>query len=84
MQPGNPGKCRHPGLPIFPEHSAYFNPSGKDVMINFMVKNLKELPGVLKNEGVDWVGEPVVGEYGKFGWILDPEGNKTELWEPPV
>lgn len=69
---------------IFPENSEYFKPSGKDVMINFMVKDLKELLAVLKNEGVDEVGEPVEGEYGKFGWILDPEENKIELWEPPV
>jgi len=37
----------------------------------------------LKEEGVEAVGEPMDEEYGKFGWILDPEGNKLELWEPP-
>ena len=36
----------------------------------------------LKEEGVQIVGEPVHESYGKFGWILDPEGNKIELWEP--
>jgi predicted enzyme related to lactoylglutathione lyase len=38
----------------------------------------------LKEEGVEMVGEPVDEEYGKFFWIMDPEGNKIELWEPPV
>jgi predicted enzyme related to lactoylglutathione lyase len=38
----------------------------------------------LKNEGVEIIGDPIDEEYGKFGWIVDPEGNKIELWEPPV
>jgi alkyl hydroperoxide reductase subunit AhpC len=36
----------------------------------------------LKSRGVELIGEPVDEEYGKFGWIMDPEGNKIELWEP--
>ena len=51
-------------------------------MMNFRVENLVELLKVLKDEGVTVVGEIEEYEYGKFGWILDPEGNKIELWEP--
>ena len=51
-------------------------------MINYRVENLEELLKVLKEEGVTVVGEMEVYEYGKFGWIMDPEGNKIELWEP--
>ena len=51
-------------------------------MINYRVENLEELLKVLKDEGVTIVGEMEVFDYGKFGWILDPEGNKIELWEP--
>lgn len=51
-------------------------------MINFKVENLKELLKILKEEGVIIVGEIEEYDYGKFGWILDPEGNKIELWEP--
>ena len=51
-------------------------------MMNFRVENLVELLEALKKEGVTVVGEMEEYDYGKFGWILDPEGNKLELWEP--
>lgn len=60
----------------------YFNPSQSSFMMNFRVENLVELLEVLKKEGVTVVGEMQEFEYGKFGWILDPDGNKLELWEP--
>jgi hypothetical protein len=51
-------------------------------MINFQVENLDDLLVALKREGVD-VGPCVESyDYGKFGWIMDPEGNRVELWEP--
>lgn len=67
---------------LFKEDTTYFNPGTKPFMINFRVENLEELLKTLKEEGVQVVGEMEVYEYGKFGWILDPEGNKIELWEP--
>ena len=69
---------------FFKNESDYFAPSEKQVMLNFIVKDLFALLEVLKTEGVQIVGEPMDEEYGKFGWILDPEGNKIELWEPPA
>ena len=66
----------------FKEDTSYFKPSEKQFMMNFRVENLHELLAVLKTEGVTIVGEVEEYEYGKFGWILDPEGNKIELWEP--
>ena len=66
----------------FKEDTPYFAPSEKDHMFNYRVHNLKELFAKLKTEGVEIVGEVEEYEYGKFGWILDPEGNKIELWEP--
>ncbi len=60
----------------------YFEPSKKTFMMNFRVENLVELLNVLEKEGVTVVGEIEEYEYGKFGWILDLEGNKIELWEP--
>ena len=51
-------------------------------MVNYRVENLEGLLKVLKEEGVTIVGEMQTYEYGKFGWILDPDGNKIELWEP--
>ncbi|WP_136667592.1 VOC family protein [Flavobacterium sp. H122] len=66
----------------FKEDSDYFAPSEKPFMVNFRVENLEELLKVLAEEGVTIVGEMQTYEYGKFGWILDPDGNKIELWEP--
>ena len=66
----------------FKKDSNYFSPSTKDFMINLRVQNLEELLIELKNEGVEIVGELQIYEYGKFAHIMDPEGNKIELWEP--
>lgn len=66
----------------FETHTDYFNPSKKDYMFNYRVDNLEALIEQLKHEGVTIVGEIEKYKYGKFGWILDPEGNKIELWEP--
>jgi predicted enzyme related to lactoylglutathione lyase len=74
-------KCSTQWSP-FKEDTQYFEPSKKDFMMNYRVENLRELLKILKKEGVTIVGEIEEHEYGKFGWILDPEGNKIELWEP--
>lgn len=66
----------------FAADTSYFNPSQKQFMQNFRVHDLDSLLGKLKAGGVSIVGEPETYDYGKFGWILDPEGNKIELWEP--
>ncbi len=62
--------------------TSYFQPSDSQFMMNFRVENLVELLAALKKEGVTVVGKIEEYEYGKFGWILDPDGNKLELWEP--
>ncbi|MEP7266579.1 MAG: VOC family protein [Saprospiraceae bacterium] len=67
---------------LFKENTTYFDPGDQEYMINYRVENLVELLTELKKEGVQIVGEMEVHEYGKFGWILDPEGKKIELWEP--
>ncbi len=66
----------------FAADTKYFEPSQKQFMQNFRVHNLDELLKKLKVEGVTIVGEPEAYDYGKFGWIIDLEGNKIELWEP--
>lgn len=66
----------------FKKDTTYFSPSKKDYMFNYRVENLVDLLSKLKAEGVTIVGEMEEYEYGKFGWILDLEGNKIELWEP--
>jgi predicted enzyme related to lactoylglutathione lyase len=66
----------------FSATTKYFEPSTKDWMFNYRVENLEALLDALRKEGVTVVGNVETYEYGKFGWILDPEGNKIELWEP--
>jgi predicted enzyme related to lactoylglutathione lyase len=62
--------------------TTYFNPSTSSFMMNFRVEDLVQLLKILKEEGITVVGEIQEYDYGKFGWILDPDGNKIELWEP--
>lgn len=66
----------------FRDSTTYFEPSVKDFMINYRVAGLERLVKVLKTEGVTIVDTLQSVEYGKFVHILDPEGNKLELWEP--
>jgi len=66
----------------FKEDTNYFEPSKKDFMMNFRVENLDELLVTLKAEGVTVIDKTESLEEGKFGWIIDLEGNKIELWEP--
>lgn len=66
----------------FEQNTPYFQPSEREFMINFRVEDLEGLLEELKAAGVQQVGEMQVYEYGKFAHVMDPEGNKLELWEP--
>ena len=66
----------------FGEDTKYYEPSQKPFMQNFRVADLDALLRELKQQGIPIVGEPESFDYGKFAWILDPEGNKIELWQP--
>ena len=80
--PENPEKKGSTSWSTFKKDTTYFAPSEKDFMFNYRVENLEALLKVLKEEGIEQVGEMESFEYGKFAWIMDPEGNKIELWEP--
>lgn len=62
--------------------TANFQPSESTFMVNYRVENLDALLVALRAEGIEQVGAMETHEYGKFAWILDPDGNKIELWEP--
>lgn len=64
------------------KESQWFSPSDSSFMINYRVDNLDEMITQLRAGGVEIVGGPESHENGKFAWIMDPEGNKVELWEP--
>lgn len=78
----NPAQNGYTAWSIFKSDTDYTKPSKKDAMINYRVENLEELLRLLKEEGVEIIGEMETYEYGKFGWIMDPNGYKIELWEP--
>ncbi len=68
---------------VFTEETKYFEPGKKPFMINFRVADLNWLKDQLRAEGVEVDPKVEESEFGKFGWVMDPEGNRIELWEPP-
>lgn len=66
----------------FKSTTDYFAPSTKDFMFNLRVNNLGAILDRLRKEGVHVFDKVDDYDFGKFGWILDLEGNKVELWEP--
>lgn len=63
--------------------SDHFAPSTAPFMINYRVDDLAGLLQSLRSEGCNVLDKTDDSEYGKFGWVIDPEGNKVELWQPP-
>ncbi len=53
-------------------------------MVNYRVEDLHALVAALKAEGCNVLDKIDESEYGKFAWVIDPEGNKVELWQPPA
>ena len=68
----------------FKDDTDYMAPSTAPFMVNFRVADLHALLAALRAEGCDVQDKVDESEYGKFGWVVDPEGNKLELWEPPA
>lgn len=62
----------------------HFAPGTAPFMINYRVHDLDGLLAALRDEGCDVLEKTDDSEYGKFGWVVDPEGNKVELWQPPA
>jgi predicted enzyme related to lactoylglutathione lyase len=66
------------------EQNAQFAPGRANFMINYRVANLAALLASLREEGCQVLEKTESSEYGEFGWVIDPEGNKVELWQPPA
>jgi predicted enzyme related to lactoylglutathione lyase len=69
---------------IAPESSDQFAPSTAPFMVNYRVDDLRALVAALKAEGCNVLDRIDESEYGIFAWVVDPEGNKVELWQPPA
>ena len=75
-----------PGTTIWSPFAAdtqYMAPGSASFMVNYRVADLDGLLAALRSEGCDVVDKVERSEYGAFGWVIDPEGNKIELWQPP-
>lgn len=78
-------KAEDKGLTVWhvaDKDSRWFSPSDASFMINYRVDDLDALLAQLQADGVAVVAGPESHENGKFAWIMDPDGNKVELWEP--
>ena len=90
LQPWGGAALRYdaPGHPpaaawsAFAASSNYFSPSTSDFMIDYAVDDMDALLARLKDKGVAILKRSDDDQSGRFAWILDPEGNKVELWEP--
>lgn len=80
--PDDPDKLGYTQWSVFEKETKYMDPGKKDFMINFRVENIEALIEELKENGMRVVGKMEEYDYGKFAWVMDPEGNKIELWEP--
>ncbi|HVN32833.1 MAG TPA: VOC family protein [Thermoanaerobaculaceae bacterium] len=70
-------------LALFPATTRYFSPSRSAVMVNFVVDDAGAMLERAADGGGRVVGTVRGSPYGRFGWFIDPDGNKVELWEPP-
>lgn len=80
----DPEKTASTAWSIFSADTKYFGRPDQQFMFNFRVEDLTGLIAALREEGVEIAGEIQEFEYGKFCWIIDPDGNKIELWEAPA
>jgi predicted enzyme related to lactoylglutathione lyase len=69
---------------IMPAEDDSFAPSTAPFMVNYRVADLRAVLAALREENCAVLEKVEESEYGKFGWVIDPEGNKVELWEPPA
>ena len=75
-----------PGMTIwspFAQDTGYMEPGTARFMVNFRVADLDGLLAALREEGCQVMENTEVSEHGRFGWVIDPDGNKVELWQPP-
>ena len=81
--PSHPQRKGATAFGLFADDSKYFAPSTSPFMLNFRVRDLDAMLAQLRAAGAQ-VDEKVEDtEYGRFGWVMDPDGNRVELWEPP-
>ncbi|WP_419570598.1 VOC family protein [Rheinheimera sp.] len=83
QNPDNPNGVGCTVWSPFAADTSYFGTSGQGFMLNFRVADLAALLQLLRDEGCQVDDNTEDSEFGKFGWVTDPEGNRVELWQPP-
>jgi len=68
---------------VFAADTDCFGPSGQHAMVNYRVDDLDAMLAQLRAAGVPVDDRVEQHEYGRFGWAVDPDGNRFELWQPP-
>jgi len=68
---------------LFPKDTGYFGPANPAFMVNYIVDDLDGMLADLRAAGAQVEDRLEESEYGRFGWVTDPEGNRIELWQPP-
>jgi len=81
--PTHPAREGQTVVSPFPADTKYFAPSESPFMINFRVRDLDAMLTQLRAAGVRVDDKIDESEFGRFGWLMDPDGNRIELWEPP-
>ena len=79
----NPDQTGYSLFSLFDRNTEYFGDKGQETMVNFRVEDLDSFLATLRASGVTVIDKIEDGDYGRFGWIEDPEGTRIELWEPP-
>ena len=78
----NPDRIGHTTWSLFPSNTTYFGSSTSPYMINYRVRDLEAMLDQLRQAGATIDSKIDDTDYGRFGWAMDPEGNRIELWEP--
>ncbi len=81
--PDAPEKIGRTAWSPFARTTKYFEPSQKPFMLNYRVRDLDAMLAQLRERGCEVDDRIEDSEFGRFGWVMDPEGNRVELWEPP-
>ena len=77
----HPEEMGHTAWRIFPTNTTYFGQSSSSLMINYRVANMDRMLEQLRKSSVK-IEKVEDYAYGRWAWIMDPEGNRIELWEP--
>lgn len=84
LSPGNGNRRGSTVWAALPSDDRDWGRGHPTAMVNYRVDDLDRVLAELKKEGVEVDGKTEESEYGRFGWVMDPDGNRVELWEPPT